>query len=186
MHCEHPWLQGGEPPVLLSVGRLNAQKDYPTLFRAVAELRQTRDLHLIVLGEGPERAALEQLADDIGISDILAMPGFVDNPFAYMRQARLFVLSSRWEGFGLVIVEALACGCPVLSTDCPSGPGEILEGGRYGRLTPVGDASQMARAIEASLNAPEDPEVLMARARDFELNRIARTYLETLGLGPAP
>jgi glycosyltransferase involved in cell wall biosynthesis len=185
MHCEHPWLQEGEPPVLLSVGRLNAQKDYPTLFRAVAELRQTRDLRLIVLGEGPERAALEQLADDIGISDILAMPGFVDNPFAYMRQAHLFVLSSRWEGFGLVIVEALACGCPVLSTDCPSGPGEILEGGKYGRLTPVGDASQMAQAIEASLDAPEDPEVLMARARDFELNRIARTYLETLGLDPA-
>lgn len=186
VHCEHPWLQEGEPPVLLSVGRLNSQKDYPTLFRAVANLRQKRDLRLIALGEGPERAALEQLADEIGISDILDMPGFVDNPYAYMRQARLFVLSSRWEGFGLVIVEAMACGCPVLSTDCPSGPGEILEGGKYGRLTPVGDAAEMARAIEESLDAPADSEVLATRARDFELDRIARMYMETLGLDPAP
>jgi glycosyltransferase involved in cell wall biosynthesis len=155
------------------------------LFHAVAKVRQNRAVRLIVLGEGPERAALEQLADQIGISDILAMPGFVDNPFAYMRQARLFVLSSRWEGFGLVIIEAMACGCPVLSTDCPSGPAEILEGGRFGRLAPVGNVDAMARAIEESLDAPADSEGLVLRARDFELDRIARMYLEVLELDPA-
>ncbi len=181
----HPWLREGEPPVLLSVGRLIPQKDYPTLFRAVAKVRQNRAVRLIVLGEGPERAALEQLADQIGISDILAMPGFVDNPFAYMRQARLFVLASRWEGFGLVIIEALACGCPVLSTDCPSGPAEILERGKHGRLAPVGDVDAMARAIEESLDAPVDSEGLVMRARDFDLDRIARMYLDTLGFDPA-
>lgn len=182
----HPWLREGEPPVLLSVGRLTPQKDHPTLFRAVAKVRRNRAVRLIVLGEGPERAALEQLADQIGISGILAMPGFVDNPFAYMRQARLFVLSSRWEGFGLVIVEAMACGCPVLSTDCPSGPAEVLEGGKFGRLTPVGDVDAMERAIEEDLDAPFNSERLVMRARDFEIDRIARMYLGVLGLDPAP
>lgn len=181
----HPWLCEGEPPVLLSVGRLIPQKDYPTLFRAVAKVRQNRAVRLIVLGEGPERAALEQLAGQIGISEILAMPGFVDNPFAFMRQARLFVLSSRWEGFGLVILEALACGCPVFSTDCPSGPAEILERGEYGKLAPVGDVDAMARGIEECLDAPVDSERLVMRARDFALDRIAGMYLESLGLDPA-
>jgi glycosyltransferase involved in cell wall biosynthesis len=182
---DHPWFREGEPPVLLGVGRLNPQKDYPTLFRAVAKVRQYRKVRLIVLGEGPDRSSLERLSDQLGISDILAMPGFVDNPYAYMRQARLFVLSSRWEGFGLVVAEAMACGCPVLSTDCPSGPAEILEGGRYGRLTPVGDSVEMARAIEENLDAPVDSEILTTRAREFGIDRIASIYLEVLGLEPS-
>ncbi len=182
---DHPWFRDSEPPVLLGVGRLNPQKDYPTLFRALAKVRQNRKVRLIVLGEGPDRSSLERLSDQLGISDILAMPGFVDNPYAYMRQARLFVLSSRWEGFGLVVAEAMACGCPVVSTDCPSGPAEILEGGRYGRLIQVGNVADMARAIEENLDAPEDSEILTTRARDFGIDRIARMYLEVLGLDPS-
>ena len=183
---KHPWLGMRGVPVLLAVGRLLPQKDYPTLFRAVAEIRRSRDVRLIVLGEGPERPNLERLADQLGISDILSMPGFVENPFAYMRRAQLLVLSSRWEGFALVLAEALACGCPVVSTDCPSGPSEILEGGRFGMLTPVGDDQQLARAIEASLSSPTDPRRLEMRANLFNVDRIAGLYLEKLGINDRP
>lgn len=183
---EHPWFAPGEPPVLLGVGRLNRQKDFPNLLRAFARVLRRRDARLMILGEGQDRDALQKLADDLGVADRLAMPGFVDNPFAYMRRAAVFVLSSRWEGLPGALVEAMACGCPVVSTDCPSGPQEILEGGRYGPLVPVDDDEALAGAILATLERPPQREALAASvAQRYSAERIADRYVELL-LGRAP
>jgi len=162
------------------VGRLAVQKDFPTLLRAFARLRAARPARLMILGEGDRRSELEQLASALGISADVRLPGFVENPLAYMRRAAVFVLSSIYEGFGNVLVEALACGCPIVSTDCPGGPAEILEHGRFGRLVPVGDVAALGDALLATLAAPRESEALVARARDFSAAVIADRYLGVL------
>jgi glycosyltransferase involved in cell wall biosynthesis len=134
----------------------------------------------VILGEGKQRAELETLAAALGIAEDVSLPGFVDNPYAYMARAAVFVLSSAWEGFGNVLVEALACGCPVVSTDCPSGPTEILAGGAYGPLVPVGDDAALAQAILSVLQAPPDPDRLRTRAAAFSLHQAADRYLQVL------
>ncbi len=176
---EHPWFDE-ETPVIVAVGRLTRQKDYPTLFKALAKLRERKPARLLVLGDGEDRAALEALAGELGIRDAIDMPGFVDNPYAYLRRADLFVLSSLWEGFANVVAEALACGTNVVSTDCPHGPREILEGGRFGRLTPMDDPAAMAAAIEGALAAPLDTDTLRERGHAFSAERAASAYLEVL------
>lgn len=176
----HPWLEDGGPPVLLAAGRLHRDKDYPTLLRAFAQLRRRRPVRLLVLGEGPRRAELLALAEALDISADIAMPGFCANPMAAMSRAAALVLTSRSEGFGNVLAEALACGCPVVSTDCPSGPREILDGGRYGRLTPVGDADALATALAATLDTPTNRETLRGRGRQFSAERAAEAYLDLL------
>src|SRR5262249_41735385 len=138
----HPWFAAGSSPVILGIGRLHAQKDFPTLLKAFARVRAKQHARLVILGEAKEaeyRTALTTLAAQLSIADDVRFPGFVDNPFAYLARAAVFVLSSAWESFGNVVAEALACGCPVVSTDCPSGPTKILEKGKYGPLVPVGD-----------------------------------------------
>src|SRR5574337_481384 len=177
---DHPWFAPGSPPVVLAVGRLVAQKDFPTLLRAFARVRAAQKVRLIILGEGKERPALEALALELGVASDVDLPGFVLNPFPYMAQASLSVLSSAWEGFGNVVAEAMACGCPVVSTNCPSGPAEILDGGTYGPLVPVGDDAAMAEAILSVLNAPPDPNRLRARAALFSLDRATDQYLQVL------
>ncbi|GAB4275214.1 MAG: glycosyltransferase [Deferrisomatales bacterium] len=177
---DHPWLAPGAPPVVLAAGRLHRQKDFPTLLRAFARVRPARPARLVILGEGEERARLERLARELGVAGEVALPGFVENPFAWMARADVFVLSSAWEGFGNVVVEALACGCPVVSTDCPYGPAEILDGGRYGPLVPVGDDEALARAILSVLAAPPDPERLRRRAARFAVAPAVERYLEVL------
>lgn len=177
---DHPWFQPGEPPVVLAAGRLRPQKDFETLLAAIALVRKQRHVRLVVLGEGPERAALEARARALGLEDDLVLPGFVRNPFVYMARARVFALSSRFEGLPGTLIQAMACGCPVVSTDCPSGPREILEGGRHGELVPVGDAATLAGAIERALVSPVAPEQLRARAAAFSAERVARTYLDVL------
>ena len=183
----HPWFAPGQRrPVVLAVGRLVEPKDFPTLLRAFAAVRQRRDARLLILGEGELRGELAGLAHSLGLGpDDFDMPGFVTNPFAYLARAALFVLSSRWEGFGNVLIEAMACGTPVVSTDCPSGPREILEDGRWGALVPVGDGAALADAIEAALRAPRAalPDVRQ-RARDFEQDRAIDAYLAAFGLPP--
>lgn len=171
----HPWFSD-DVPVILSAGRLVRQKDFPTLLRAFAELVDRRPAHLIVLGEGVDRGSLEQLVVELGIADRVAILGFVANPYAWMKHARLFALSSRWEGFGNVLAEALACGTPAVATDCPSGPAEILADGAFGRLVPVGDAPALARAMEEALDAPVDHEGLIARGKQFDVERIGPQY----------
>ena len=154
---DHPWFANGQPPVVLGIGRLVQQKDFPTLLRSFMLLRRERPARLLILGEGEERAGLEALARELGLADDFAMPGFVENPYAYMRRAAVFVLSSLYEGLPTVLIEALALGTPVVSTDCMSGPREILEDGRLGRLVPVGDFETLAAAIIATLGETSVP-----------------------------
>ncbi|MFQ5668355.1 MAG: glycosyltransferase [Candidatus Binatia bacterium] len=183
----HPWFVPGAPPVLLGAGRLTAQKDFPTLLRAYARVRAVRDARLVILGDGKKRRQLEALARKLGLEAEIDLPGFVTNPFAYMARAAVFVLSSRWEGFSNVIAEALACGCPVVSTDCPSGSAEILADGTYGRLVPVGDDVKLAAAILCTLETPPDRQRLRARAEHFSVERATDRYLEVmLGTGGRP
>jgi glycosyltransferase involved in cell wall biosynthesis len=184
---DDPWLSPGAPPVFVAVGRLYPQKDYPTLLRAFARVRSGHRARLIICGEGPDRRALEALAANLGVADAVRLPGIVANPYALMAHAAALVLSSAWEGLPNVIIEALACGCPVVSTDCPSGPSELLEGGRFGTLVPVGDDEALARGMIARLEGPgteTQPGALRQRAALFSLDRAASAYLEEL-LGPA-
>ncbi len=176
---EHPWFGDGEP-VVLAAGRLAPQKDYPTLLRAFAEVARSRSARLVILGQGPERESLLELAARLGIEDRFDLPGFDVNPFRYMARASVFVLSSRYEGFPNVLAQAMACGAPVVSTDCRSGPSEMLEGGKWGRLVPVGDWRAMARAIEATLDDPMPAEALRARASVYSVEASVERYLEVL------
>ena len=174
----HPWVkQRMDVPLIIASGRLEPQKDYPTLLRAIRRVCVRRPVHLLVLGEGAERRNLEALASKLGIANNVCFMGFVDQPLAFMRQADLFVMSSAWEGFGNVLVEALYCGLPVVSTDCPSGPSEILENGRYGTLVPVGHDRLFADAIIASLDAPGSADERHRRAQAFSVSVIADQYM---------
>ena len=180
-----PWLAEGEPPVVLGVGRLHPQKDFPTLLRAFARARAARPLRLIVLGEGAERERLERLSRELGIAEDVRFPGFVANPFSYMSRSAVFALSSVYEGLPGVLIQALACGCPSVSTDCPSGPAEILEGGRLGCLIPVGDDRALAEAILHTLQSPAERALLRKKGLDFAADPAIERYLSIM-LGIAP
>lgn len=178
---EHPWLMAGATvPVILAAGRLTRQKGFDVLVQAFARLRRERPARLLILGEGKERGDLEGLVRDLGITDDVELPGFVDDPVPYMGRADLFVLSSRWEGLGNVLVEALAAGCPLVATDCPSGPREILEDGRHGQLVPTDDITALAVAMGRALDEPHRPAA--AAADRFRAHEVARRYLEIVGL----
>jgi glycosyltransferase involved in cell wall biosynthesis len=180
---DHPWFAAGAPPVVLGVGRLHAQKDFTTLLRAFAALRSRRPVRLVILGAGTDSeyaVALKALATELGVAHDVQMPGFARNPFAFMSRAAVFVLSSRYEGLGNALIEALACGTPVVSTACPSGPAEVLDNGRFGSLVPVGDVEAMAGAIGKAIDNPPPPEHLRARAQLFSVERSADAYLELL------
>lgn len=175
--ADHPWLDAEGTEVILGVGRLDTAKDFPTLLRAFARIADERDdARLLILGEGSERSNLRELADRLGVADRVELPGYVENPYKYMRAASVFALSSVREGLPTVLVEAMACGCPVVSTDCPNGPSEILADGEYGPLVPVGDDEALARAIEFALDNPMDPAVLRERAEDFSVEAVADEY----------
>jgi glycosyltransferase involved in cell wall biosynthesis len=183
----HRWFLPTTPPVVLGVGSLSARKDFPTLVRAFARLRAERDCRLVILGQAAsprkteeQRAALMALAASLGVAADVDLPGFVANPFAYMTRAAAFVLSSAFEGLPSVLIEALACGCPVVSTDCPSGPAEILDGGRFGALVPVGDDQAMAAAIAATLERPIAATTLQARAAIFSVDRAIDRYVDLM------
>lgn len=173
----HPWLNDGGVPVVIAVGRLEKEKDFHSLLVAFALLRRRRPARLMVLGEGSQRKALERLAAELEITNDFSMPGFVANPFALMARADVFVLSSVHEGLPTVLVEAMACGTAVVSTDCPSGPSEILDGGLYGPLVPVGDCGAMATAIGQQIDDPMPAERLRARAREFATETSTDAYL---------
>jgi len=179
---DHPWFTAGNLPVFLAVGRLDNQKDYPTLLRAFALLRAKVKSRLVILGEGPLRPELLRLARELGIAVDVSLPGYADNPYAYMAKAAVYVLSSAYEGFPNVLVEALACGAQVVATDCLSGPAEILDGGRYGRLAPVGDYRALAAAMHDALRSPFPPDQLLARAAEFNVEKAVAGYLQAAGL----
>lgn len=178
----HPFFEDACVPVLLAVGRLTAQKGFPTLLRALARVREERACRLIILGEGRERRMLRALASDLGLSEHVSLPGFTDNPYAYMARADQFVLSSAWEGFGNALVEALAVGTPVVATDCRFGPREILADGAYGPLVPVGDSAALASAILSTLDDPLPSETLRGGSQRFTLDRAVDDYLDVFGL----
>lgn len=180
---EHPWFRSGAPPVVLGVGRLSKEKGFEVLIRAFAIVSKERKARLVILGEGEERLKLESLAHRLGLQGDVALPGFVDNPYPYMKRAAVFVLSSRWEGLPNVLIEALALGTPVVATDCPNGPREILEDGKWGRLVPVGDAKRLATAIIETLSEAQAPRPLQERAKRFSLDKAVSLYLQVLGFG---
>ena len=175
----HPWFLPGNPPVILGAGRLTKAKDFPTLIQAFALLRKNHLAKLIILGEGEKRKELTDLCIKLGISRDVDMPGFVDNPYKYMARSSLFVLSSAWEGFGNVLVEAMAVGTPVISTDCPCGPTEILQNGKLGQLVPVGDSFSLQKAMENILSN-NAPKINNNNVNRFTLFHITEQYLEVL------
>jgi len=177
---DHPWFAPDSAPVILAVGRMTEQKDFPTLMRAFAQVRRYTPVRLVILGEGRLRADLWQLAEDLGIQEDVDMPGFVDNPFQYMARAKVLVLSSLYEGLPGVLIQALACGCPVVSTDCPGGSREILGDGDYGALVPVGEVEPMATAIRTEMAQPSNRDKLLRRAQDFSVDRAVNHYLDLL------
>jgi glycosyltransferase involved in cell wall biosynthesis len=176
----HPWLEDNTIPVVIGMGRLDPIKDFETLIGAFGIIRRKREVRLVILGEGPEKERLLGIAAELGVEKDLYMPGFVTNPHSYLARASVFALSSRWEGFGNVLVEALAAGTPVVSTDCPGGPAEILGSGRYGKLVPIGDAGTMADAIIETLENPPDGDGLIRRSLDFSIEAVTPRYLEAL------
>ena len=180
---DHPWFGPGEPPVILGVGRLTKQKDFPTLIRTFALVRKERPARLMILGEGEERPNLEALVRELGLEEDVALPGFVENPYKYMKRAAVFVLSSRWEGLPNALIEALALGAPVVATDCHGGSKEILEGGKWGRLVPVGDVEALADAIvdilsNSELHGETREQILQRFGTDY----IVTEYLKVMGL----
>ena len=177
---QHPWFHDGGAPIILSVGRLVPHKDHATLIRAFVAIAKERAHRLVVLGEGPERRNLHKLALELKIAHRVDFPGFHSNPFAFMAKSRLFVLSSTFEGMPNVLIQAMACGTPVVSTDCPSGPREVLEDGKWGELVPVGDAEKLAEAMKSCLDSPQAPEKLIARAHTFSAAASVQAYLRLM------
>ena len=175
---DHPWFATDQPPVVLGVGRLDHPKDFPLLVRAFAAARKQRHARLILLGDGPQRDLLEDLAHDLGVADDVALLGHVANPYPFMAHATVFALASTREGLPGVLIEAMACGAPVVATDCPSGPREILADGAYGRLTPVGEVAPLATALVETI---DDPRPAPSSALDrFDAKTVADAYLELL------
>ena len=179
---EHSWFQKADYPVVLAAGRLTEQKDFATLIKAFALLRKNTKIRLVILGEGELRNDLEKLVRKLDITEDVDMPGFVDNPYQYMKNASVFVLSSEWEGFGNVLIEAMACGCPVVSTDCPNGPKEILASGEYGPLVPIENAQALSQAIVQVINNPLKKELLQYRASYFSVKRSTDNYCKAIGI----
>jgi glycosyltransferase involved in cell wall biosynthesis len=180
-HLNHPWFAPNEPPVILGTGRLTIAKDFPTLIRAFALVRKQYPVRLMILGEGEERPKLEELIRKLGIQKDVALPGFVENPYKYMKRAAMFVLSSQWEGLPTVLIEALAVGIPVVSTDCESGPREILKNGRFGKLVSVGDEIGLAKALISSLKGPNLPPC--DAWYSFSLKTTLKEYMQILKEG---
>jgi glycosyltransferase involved in cell wall biosynthesis len=180
---DHPWFAEGEPPVILGVGELGGRKDFATLIRAFARLRPEFPSRLMILGRGRLRDKLLDLAGELGVAGDVELPGFVDNPFRYLAHARLFAFTSKWEGLPFALIEALAVGVPVVATDCPSGPREVLQDGKYGPLVPVGDDRALAAAMLATLRNPLPRQELQQAARPYEIENAATAYAEALNLG---
>jgi glycosyltransferase involved in cell wall biosynthesis len=174
---EHRWFAQPDVPIIVGIGRLSSQKDFPTLLKALAKVRATRPARLIILGEGEDREALSKLAAVLNVADAVDFAGFVQNPYAYLRRSSVYVLSSPSEGSPNTLLEALAVGVPVVATDCQSGPREILEGGRWGRLVAVGDADAMAAGIvdafDGRLHSPTSKEL----AERYGSDAVLKDYL---------
>lgn len=176
---DHVWFHDREVPVVIAVGRLEHQKDFGTLVTAFARVRKQLRCRLVILGDGGERDMLTSLVDELGLSNDVSLPGFAPNPHAYTAKAKLLVLSSRFESLANVVVEAMALGTPVIATDCPSGPSEALDGGRFGRLVRVEDPDMLADAMLEVLQK-EPARVPDSWLEQFTTRASASRYLELL------
>ena len=179
----HPWLRDKTSPVVAAMGRLSRQKDFPTLLRAFNWLQEAIPSRLIIFGEGPERNRLKALVAELGLTERVSLPGFSTEPYRELGHADVFALSSEWEGFGNVLVEALALQVPVVATDCPSGPREILREGTFGQLVPVADSTALAAALRDQLDAPVVPADWEAAVAPYRPGQVALRYREVMGLG---
>ncbi|WP_028006779.1 glycosyltransferase [Solimonas flava] len=179
---EHPWFAAGQPPVILGVGELSGRKDFATLIRAFAHLRRERACRLVILGRGGQREALQALAAELGVADDVDFPGFRDDVFNFMTHAAGFALTSKWEGMPVVLIEALASGTPVVSTDGAGGARELLRDGEIGALLPVGDDVAIAAALRRILDEPKDVARNVAAARRYEIESATDAYLAAMGL----
>lgn len=182
---DHPWFAPGEVPVILGVGKLESQKDFPNLIRAFAKVRRSQPCRLMILGWGPDLPELEALIQELELESEVELPGYTQNPYAYMARSAVFALSSAWEGLPTVLIEAMALGTPVVSTDCESGPAEILAGGKYGALAPVGDSDALANGILEVL-AGQPKLVDESWLKQFELETATQKYLSALGVSRSP
>jgi len=177
------WVKEDDPPIILGIGRFTEQKDFPTLIRAFDLVRRTHEAKLIILGEGPLRGELETLVANLGLQKSVILPGFVDNPYAYLKRAAVFALSSKWEGLPTVLIEALALGTPIVATNCKSGPDEILQGGKYGTLVPISNVQALADALEETLEASgQQPQVTPEAYEPFTMDAAVDAYLSAAGL----
>jgi glycosyltransferase involved in cell wall biosynthesis len=176
----HPWFASDEIPVFLSAGRFTEQKDFTTLIQAFSILRQEMPARLVILGDGALRSRLEAQIQSLDLQADVELPGFVYNPYQYMSRATAFVLSSRWEALPTVLIEAMACGCQVIATQCRSGVDEILFGGEFGQIVPISDPVTMAAAMKNAIHNPISPKLLKYRADDFSIEQVIDRYLEVI------
>lgn len=179
-HVDHPWLSDSGIPVVVSAGRLAPEKGYPDLIAAMKLVNQQLPARLLVLGEGPMRDTLQSLIAEAGMGDRVQLVGFQSNPYKFFAKCRVFALSSYVEGLPNVLVEAMACGCAVVSTDCPTGPREVLQDGKYGRLVPVHSPQALADAIVQTLGAPPDADALAQAVLPFMEARVVDAHRHML------
>lgn len=179
---EHEWLLNKDGPVLVAAGKLATWKGFADLIHAMKVLTQTRRARLLILGDGPLRGELEALIVELGLQDVVSLTGYVENPLKFFAHADVFVLSSYVEGLPNVLVEAMMCGCTPVSTDCPTGPSEVLQNGKYGYLVPVRDPVAMAAGIERALDAPISKALLAEAVLPFKEDAILDRHFEVLGL----
>lgn len=174
----HSWLRDGAPPFVLAVGRLSDEKDYKTLISAFYLIRKNIKVRMLILGEGPEKDCLQLMINKLHLENDVFLEGFHTNPYVFMKHCSCYVLSSKFEGFGNVLVEALEMGCSIVSTDCPGGPNEILKGGCFGQMVPIGDVDAMAKAIlnAISKGRNKQTESLTSHLKKFEIGRVASQY----------
>lgn len=175
---KHPWLLEKKIPVAVACGRLEVQKDYDTMLKSIAILKEMEPVRLLIIGDGLEKERLIALAKDLRIDHLVDFLGYKNNPLDYMIDSDLFLLTSKWEGFGNVLVEALGVGLPIVSTDCKSGPAEILNYGEFGKLVPIENPDEVAKKVIELLNASHNKEKQMQRANDFTDDISALNYLE--------
>jgi glycosyltransferase involved in cell wall biosynthesis len=182
---DHPWFDRKTVPVLVAAGRLAPWKGFMDLIEAISILVSLRPVRLVLLGDGPLRQELQQRIGALGLTDTVELVGYVDNPLKYFAKSEVFVLSSRVEGMPNVLVEAMMCGCTPVATDCPTGPRELLQGGRYGYLVPVGDPQALADGIARALDSPIPPSVLAEAVRPFEEAAVIDRHFAVLGVSPS-
>jgi glycosyltransferase involved in cell wall biosynthesis len=177
---DHPWFQLGKPPVVLGIGRLEEQKDFTNLLEAFSTVRAQRDARLVIFGEGSQRQRLIERIAQLGINDCVWLAGFIPNPYPYIKRASVLALSSRWEGLPTVLMESLALGVPIVSTDCPGGSNEILAGGKFGTLVPMSDPAALAEAIIVTLGKGKPVLVEEEALIKYKIDRVLDEYLRIL------